>query len=248
MPTLAICSSTARQDSSPSASILCVERCRAIPNRSRTCQEGVSAQWFANHAASASATGALAHPATLPVNTGLVWFDAAGRETGRVEVPPGQYEQVALSRDGRRALAERRVSPAVADLWIIDLERGGATRFTSGASVSFYAAWSPDGERVVFSSDRNGPETLFVKPSNGTGSEQVLYQSPVPLQAAAVWSPDGSMSCTDLSPTTNLDLWVMPMGGGGGCKNPFVYAQSPASGATGPDFTRRPLDGLPVGR
>jgi len=189
---------------------------------------GVGAQWFANHAVSVSATGALAYLATPPVNTGLVWFDAAGRETGRVEVPPGQYEQVALSRDGRRAVAERRISPSVADLWMIDLVRGGATRFTTGSSVSFFAAWSPDGERVVFSSDRNGPETLFVKPSNGTGSEQVLYQSPSLFKQPQSWSPDGRyVVYTDLSPTTNQDLWVMPMGGADA--KPFVYAQSPAN-------------------
>lgn len=189
---------------------------------------GVSAQWFANHAVSASATGALGYLALPPVNTGLVWFDAAGRETGRVEVPPGQYEQVALSRDGRRALAARRTSPAVADLWIIDLERGGATRFTSGASVSFFAVWSPDGERVAFSNDRNGPETIFVKPSNGTGGEQILYQSPSLFKQPQSWSPDGKyVVSTDLSPTTNQDLWVMPMGGGDA--KPFVYAQSPAN-------------------
>ena len=189
---------------------------------------GVGAQWFSNHAVSASATGVLAYLATPPVNTGLVWFDAAGRETGRVEVPPGQYEQVALSRDGRRAVAERRVSPSVADLWMIDLERGGATRFTSGSSVSFFAAWSPDGERVVFSSDREGPETILVKPSNGTGSEEVLVRSLSLFKQPQSWSPDGKyVVYTDLSPTTNQDLWIMPMGGAD--SKPFVYAQSPAN-------------------
>ena len=193
---------------------------------------GVSAQWFANHAVSASATGALAYLATPPVNTGLVWFDAAGRETGRVEVPPGQYEQVALSPDGRRAVAERRVSPAVADLWIIDLERSGATRFTNGSGVNFFAAWSPDGERVVYTSDRSGPETIFVKPSNGTGREELLYQSPSLFKQPQSWSPDGKyVVYTDLSPTTNQDLWVMPMGGGG--SKPFVYVDSPANESGG---------------
>jgi Tol biopolymer transport system component len=94
--------------------------------------------------------------------------------------------------------------------------------------VSFFAVWSPDGERVAFSNDRNGPETIFVKPSNGTGGEQILYQSPSLFKQPQSWSPDGKyVVFTDLSPTTNQDLWVMPMGGGDA--KPFVYAQSPAN-------------------
>ena len=54
-----------------------------------------------------------------------------------------------LSPDGRRVLATRE-RPGGNDLWLLDLERGPASRFTSAFALNVYPVWSPDGRMIVF--------------------------------------------------------------------------------------------------
>lgn len=50
--------------------------------------------------------------------------------------------------------------------------------------------WTPDGKRVTFGSSTVGPENLFWKTADGSGSTERLTTSPNQHRAAA-WSPDG---------------------------------------------------------
>lgn len=40
----------------------------------------------------------------------------------------------------------------------------------------FSPVWSPDGGRVLFSSNRMGPPALYVKSSTGEGNDDLLLQ------------------------------------------------------------------------
>lgn len=51
-------------------------------------------------------------------------------------------------------------------------------------------AWSPDGSRIAFSSDRKGVRDIYVKSSNGAGEEELLVESSV-NKSVLGWSPDG---------------------------------------------------------
>ncbi len=77
----------------------------------------------------------------------LVSVDRKGRELGTLgEV--GDYEEVVLSPDGRRAVVTRR-NPAQGqnlDLWILDAVSGVASRFTSDRTDEFSPSWFPDGD------------------------------------------------------------------------------------------------------
>jgi len=48
------------------------------------------------------------------------------------------------------------------DIWVID-SRGGATRLTSDPGIEEFPTWSPDGSRVLFTSNRHGTLDLFAK-------------------------------------------------------------------------------------
>jgi Tol biopolymer transport system component len=76
------------------------------------------------------------------------------------------------------------------DIWLLDVATGAATRFTSDPAWEAFPTWSPDGSRIVFTSNRSGVYDLYQKPSSGAGSEVLLYQSKEG-KGPNSWSPDG---------------------------------------------------------
>jgi eukaryotic-like serine/threonine-protein kinase len=101
------------------------------------------------------------------------------------------------------------------DVWLVDLMRGGSTRFTFDAATDGFPLWSPDGTRIAFASNRNGVMDLYLKPSSGAGSEELVRESPsnkLPLS----WSSDGRfLLVVEAGPTKTADLWTQPLTGDG---------------------------------
>ena len=119
----------------------------------------------------------------------LVWVDREGNEE-LVGAPSGPYASVQLSSDGRRLVTEWN-DPENLDVWIYDLERETNTRLTFDPSADVDPIWTPDDERVIFGSNRDGgPNNLYWKASNGTGDVQRLTTSPN-TQEPSSFSPDG---------------------------------------------------------
>jgi Tol biopolymer transport system component len=100
------------------------------------------------------------------------------------------------------------------NIWLLDLSRGGAsTRFTFGSLVDTNPVWSPDGSRIIFSSNRDGPYNLYQKPANGVKDEEVLLKSSEDKEATS-WSRDGRfLVYTVVHPKTKADIWVLPLDG-----------------------------------
>jgi imidazolonepropionase-like amidohydrolase/Tol biopolymer transport system component len=57
------------------------------------------------------------------------------------------------------------------DLWSLPLAGGEATRLTSGPSWDGQPAFSPDGKRIAFVSDRGGNENVWLMNADGSGLE-----------------------------------------------------------------------------
>jgi|SRR5579871_2720188 len=120
----------------------------------------------------------------------LTWFDRQGKVVGKLG-DPGSYRTLTISSDGKRVAAERADPGAQnRDIWIFDVASGAATRFTSDPGWDAFPTWSPDGSRVVFTSNRGGVYDLYEKPSNGTADEMPFYQS-AEGKGPTSWSPDG---------------------------------------------------------
>ena len=91
----------------------------------------------------------------------LVWLEPDGaREI--LALPEREYEMVRLSPDGRRAAVVIEEGTN-SDVWAVDLERGTSTRLTPERFFAWdsYPVWSPEGDRVLFSSDRDGPPNIY---------------------------------------------------------------------------------------
>jgi len=184
-------------------------------------QASVSADFFAAVGLSASSTGTVAYRADAGKRQ-LVWFDRAGHRVGTVGNPDAsQPGGVRLSPDGRSVLLRRVVSGNM-DAWVMDTERAALRRLTFDPAKEYEAAWSPDGSRVLFSSDRNGALDLYEKPVIGSGPETLLLQSPL-QKIVNDWSPDGRYIIYETQ-SPNLDIWALPLDGD---KKPLPVAQTP---------------------
>jgi len=120
----------------------------------------------------------------------LTWFDRQGKLVGTAG-EPGLYRTFTISPDGKRVAFERN-DPATQnrDIWLLDFATGATTRFTSDPGWEAFPTWSPDGIRIVFTSNRSGVYDLYQKASNGAGQEELLYQSSEG-KGPTSWSPDG---------------------------------------------------------
>jgi hypothetical protein len=162
---------------------------------------------------SASQTGVLTYQTGTRIGRRLTWFDRTGKALGTIG-EPGFFETLELSPDGERAAVTilDRIGGA-RDIWIVDLARGLPTRFTFDPTNELSGRWSPKGDRFVFNSDRNEQPGLYLKPSSGPGTEQLLLAS-TNAPAAASWSPDGRFLLYSLVDNKTLaDLWVLPLAG-----------------------------------
>ena len=140
----------------------------------------------------------------------LVWVDREGREEALM-APPAPYESPRVSPDGRYVAVWVR-DPENHDVIVYDLERDTPTRLTLDPSSDRYPMWTPDGQRVVFSSDRDGQFNVFSKAADGTGQAERVTTSDN-AQAPESFSVDGqTLVLFDVS-GGRFDLHVISLGG-----------------------------------
>ena len=175
-----------------------------------------------NGSFSVSANGVLAYQGA-GTDSRVVWFDRRGNvtDTGWTTQSYGTLE---FSPDGERvALDVADPRTGTGDIWIADTSRGAPVRFTSDPEDESRPVWSPDGSRILFRSNRGGPESLRIGSAApnlyvrvvGTGEEEMVVVDPIPLQPEH-WSPDNRwIAYTRNTPKTRADIWfVSPSKGG----------------------------------
>ena len=140
---------------------------------------------------------------------------AAGRANGLPLIPTrtldfttneGTWISLDLSPDGETILFE-----LLGDLYTLPVSGGSATRITSGQGYDMQPRFSPDGGEIVFVSDRDGSENIWVAKADGTDPRQLTdterenYMSPV-------WTPDGEYVMAG----KGTQLWLYHEDGGSG--------------------------------
>jgi hypothetical protein len=113
---------------------------------------------------SVSQNGALIYQSgTRFVQSRLTWFDRSGKASGTFG-ELADYSNPAESPDGARlAVCVRDAQTGTRDIWILDLVRGGSTRFTFDPSDDTNPVWSPDGSQIAFTSARQGARDLYTE-------------------------------------------------------------------------------------
>jgi len=150
-------------------------------------------------------------PGSLPANARtLVWVDRTGKEEP-IAAPPRVYAQPRLSPDGSR-LALYGIGQEN-DLWIWDLRRATLTRLTLDPGQDWFHVWTPDGQRIIFSSNRGGQLNLWWQAADGTGAAERLTTSSNNQFATGI-TPDGTAVVFDeQTPTMRRDLLQLALDG-----------------------------------
>jgi serine/threonine-protein kinase len=130
---------------------------------------------------------------------------------------PGTYGHPRMSPDGSR-LSLSVFRDGNWDVWVFDLERDVATRLTFDEGYDGDQIWSPDGQHMVFTSDRGGKMMAYRKPADGSGEAELVAELEHDFWASS-WSPDGKWIIGELQ-SESFGLWVVPADGEG---EPFEY-------------------------
>ncbi|MHB1048458.1 MAG: protein kinase domain-containing protein [Bacteroidota bacterium] len=91
------------------------------------------------------------------------------------------------------------------DIWIHDIRRNSDTRLTFDKGVEIVPVWNPSGSKIYFSSNRSGIFKVYEKNSNGTGEEQVVFDTTFHTYVTDV-SSDGKKLLLSIN-TQGLRKW-----------------------------------------
>ena len=137
-----------------------------------------------------------------------VWVDRDGNEEA-VGPPPGNYLYPRISPDGESVILDRRDDED--DVWVWDLTREALTRLTFTEASNRMGLWTPDGQRIIFSSTRDGAQNLYWRAADGTGPVERLTESPN-IHWPMSFSPDGSrLVVWEAGSATGNDLLVLTL-------------------------------------
>ena len=155
---------------------------------------------------SVSHTGALAYVpggVSTPRRT-LEWVDRRGTWT-EFPLPRRRFVGPRLSPDGKTIAFG--VEGATHDVWMSAVERDTLTRVTFDAD-SYWPVWTPDGRRLVFQSNRDGPWSMYSAPVDRSAPPERLLRSDLTQIAWSV-SPDGQdLAYVESHPKTAEDIWI----------------------------------------
>src|SRR4029077_5295260 len=121
---------------------------------------------------------------------------------------------VALHAD---RLAYRQVSTNV-NIWRVQMPplgrgAGAPVKLISSTRLQDGQQFSPDGQKVVFSSDRSGTPQIWVCDSNGANATQLTSMDSLNT-GSPQWSPDGRLIAFDSVVGGNLSIFLVGADGG----------------------------------
>jgi serine/threonine-protein kinase len=161
----------------------------------------------------------------------IAWVDRDGR-TSKLLDEEGTYANPRLSPDGRR-LSLTVLRDGNWDIFVYDLDRDVSTRLTFDEGADTEQIWSPDSQELIFSSSRDGADSLYRKPSDGSRAEVQAGKMSTSMWATS-WSPDGRQ-VTFVTAIPNFDVGVLTLEAD---EQPEMVLNSPfgeSDGAFSPD-------------
>jgi eukaryotic-like serine/threonine-protein kinase len=184
--------------------------------------------------ASASDNGLLAFGGGGIGDLELIWADRTGKQLSVAADKLTNLQYASLSPQGDRVALQ--IDSGINDIWVLDLARGVRTRLSFGPITNAYPVWSPDGKSIVYFSFRDGKYSLYRKPSDGSGAEELLLSDENQTIYADDWSHDGKTLIyqrgTGAGPGGGREIWALPLEGD---RKPKMLLSGGSVGRLSPD-------------
>lgn len=88
---------------------------------------------------------------------------------------------------------------------------GSVQRLTNHEGEDMLPAWSPDGNKIAFSSDRDGDWEIYIMQADGTDIRQLTDNTIIDSKPS--WSPDGTKIVFDSGEGYNRNIYIMESNG-----------------------------------
>jgi Tol biopolymer transport system component len=140
-------------------------------------------------------------------------------------VTQGTWMNVDVSPDGRTLLFD-----LLGDIYRLPAEGGAAAVVHGGPAMQRAASFSADGDRILYLSDADGTDNLWISAPDGSGARQVTRET-VDMLNAPAWGPDGETAAASKTVATfpkmyGSELRLFDLAGGAGS----VLVEAPANG------------------
>ena len=109
--------------------------------------------------------------------------------------------------NGKIVFASNRADFSNVEIYSMNPDGSGVTRLTNDPANDFEPAWSPDGSRIAFTSNRSSNLDVWVMNADGTGVTQLTTNAADDFEPA--WSPDGSKIAFTSARNGLDDIYVM---------------------------------------
>ncbi len=161
--------------------------------------------------ASASDNGLLAFGGGGIGDLELIWADRTGRQLAVAADKLTNLQYASLSPQGDQVALQ--IDSGINDIWVLDLARGVRTRLTFGPVTNAFPVWSPDGKWIAYFSYRDGKYSLYRKPSDGSGVEELLVSDDNQTIYVNDWSRDGKTLIYQRGPGGGREILALPLEG-----------------------------------
>ena len=133
----------------------------------------------------------------------------------QLDVREGTWMSLDVSPDGRTIAFD-----LLGDVYTIPMSGGEARNIASGLAWEMQPRFSPDGEKIAFTSDRGGGDNIWIMNADGSDKRAVTKEN-FRLLNNATWSADGQYLAARKHYTTQRsagvgEIWLYHVSGGDG--------------------------------
>src|SRR5688572_11161382 len=121
----------------------------------------------------------------------------------------GSWMSVDVSPDNKTIIFDM-----MGDLYTVPVTGGKATAITKGLAFDTHPRYSPDGKKILFTSDRSGSENLWYIDMEKKDTVQVTKDRDQNFSSAS-WTPDGKYVVAARGRLT-MKIWIMHVDAGSG--------------------------------